>query len=101
MVEVGRDPSTDQRRCVKTKTEAVRKMRSEQDRIGTGELPQDPSVTVERFLHSWTADVLPHRVGPGTVANYRSLLDRHLIPGLGRHRLRDLTPEHVDRFLRA
>jgi len=43
----------------------------------------------------------PHRVGPGTVANYRSLIDRHLIPGLGRHRLRDLTPEHVDRFLRA
>ena len=40
-------------------------------------------------------------MGPGTVANYRSLIDRHLIPALGRHRLRDLAPEHVDRFLRA
>ncbi len=58
-------------------------------------------MTVERFLRSWTADVLTHRVGPGTVAKYRSLIERHLIPALGRHRLRELTPEQVDRFLRA
>jgi len=105
VVEADRDPSTGQRRRVKvkakTKTEAIRKMRVEQDRIGASDAPQEPSVILERFLRSWTADVLPHRVGPDTVANYRSLIDRHLIPGLGRHRLRDLTPEHVDRFLRA
>lgn len=105
VVELDRDPSAGQRRRVKvkakTKAEVVRKMRSEQDRIGASEAPQDPAVTVELFLRSWTADVLPHRVGPGTVANYRSLIDRHLIPGLGRHRLRDLTPVHVDRLLRA
>ncbi len=105
VVEADRDPSSGQRRRVKvrakTKAEAVRKMRAEQDRVSASGAPQEPSVTVERFLRSWTADVLPHRVGPGTVANYRSLIERHLVPALGRHRLRDLTPEHVDRFLRA
>jgi hypothetical protein len=40
-------------------------------------------------------------VAPGTVTNYRSLIDQHLIPGLGRYRLRDLRPEHVDRLLQA
>jgi len=105
VVETDRDPTTGQRRRVKvrakTKAEVVVKMRAEQDRLSTSGAATEPSVTVERFLRSWMADVLPHRVGPGTVANYRSLIDRHLIPALGRHRLRDLTPEHVDRFLRA
>ncbi|MDA8285586.1 MAG: hypothetical protein M0Z42_20315 [Actinomycetota bacterium] len=105
VVETDRDPTTGQRRRVKvrakTKAEAVQKMRAEQDRLSTTGAVAEPSVTVERFLRSWTADVLPHRVAPATVANYRSLIDRHLVPALGRHRLRDLTPEHVDRFLRA
>ncbi len=63
VVEADRDPSTGQRRRVKvkakTKTEAVRKMRAEQDRIGASGAPPEPLVTVERFLRSWTADVLP------------------------------------------
>lgn len=63
VVEADRDPSTGQRRRVKvkakTKTEAVRKMRVEQDRIGASGAPPEPLVTVERFLRSWTADVLP------------------------------------------
>jgi integrase len=103
VVEADRDPSTGQRRRmkVKAKAEAVQKMRAGRDRISASGAPSEPSVTVEGFLRSWTADVLPHRVGPATVADYRSLVDRHLISALGRHRLRDLTPEQVDRFLRA
>lgn len=105
MVETDRDPTTGQRRRVKvrakTKREAVQKMRAGQDRLSTSGAVAEPSVTLERFLRSWTADVLPHRVAFATVAKYRSLIDRHLIPAIGRHRLRDLTLEHVDRFLRA
>jgi hypothetical protein len=37
----------------------------------------------------------------GTFVRYRGLINKHLIPGLGHLRLRDLRPEHVDRLLRA
>lgn len=105
VIEGERDPATGKRRRVKvkakTKTEALRKIRDERKRIDSGDTRLEPTMTVKQFLQSWTTDVLPNRVNRATVANYQSLVNRHLIPGLGRHRLRDLTPEHVDRFLRA
>ena len=36
---------------------------------------------------------------PATALGYRSILDTHLIPALGRHRLRKLTPRHVQSLL--
>jgi hypothetical protein len=76
VVEAERDPETGRRRRVKikatTKTDTIRKMRVERERLAAGQAPLDPSMTVERFLRSWATDVLPHRVAPGTVANYRS-----------------------------
>jgi integrase len=104
-VEAERDPATGRGRRVRvtarTKAEAMRKMRLERDRIDTGQAPQDLSMTVERFLRWWTTDVLVHRVDTGTFVSYRGLINKHLIPGLGHLRLRDLRPEHVDRLLRA
>ena len=37
-------------------------------------------------------------VRPNTLAGYRVAVHRHLIPGLGRHRLAALRPEHLERL---
>ena len=36
---------------------------------------------------------------PATAQGYRSIIDTHLLPALGRHRLRKLTPRHVQSLL--
>ncbi|MCS7483098.1 tyrosine-type recombinase/integrase [Umezawaea endophytica] len=38
---------------------------------------------------------------PGSVDTYRSILDRHVLPGLGAYRLREATVPRVDVFLEA
>lgn len=40
------------------------------------------------------------RRSPSTVALYRHVLDRHVLPGLGRLRLVEVTPSRVDAFIR-
>jgi integrase len=55
--------------------------------------------TVGAFLQTWLDTVIAARVGENTVDNYRIVVTTHLIPGLGRARLDELTAEHVDQFL--
>jgi len=57
-------------------------------------------MTVSAWLDHWYETVVPARAkSPNTLAGYAWAIN-HLKPALGRRRLRDLTPEEVDRFLR-
>ncbi|MEU0877821.1 hypothetical protein ABZ345_04415 [Lentzea sp. NPDC005914] len=38
---------------------------------------------------------------PGSVDTYRSILDRHVLPGLGELRIREMTVARIDAFLQA
>jgi integrase len=103
-VELDRDPATGRRRRVwvraKTKAEAMAKIAAARKQIDSG-VRDEPGLTVGRFLTDWVELVLKPRVGASTVANYAQAIRLHIIPGLGRYKLRDLTPEQVDRLLRA
>ncbi len=83
-----------------TKAAAIEKIKEHRKRLDAG-VREQPGLTVEQLLTEWLAVVLPARVGAATVQNYRAVIERHLIPGLGRHKLGELTAEHVDRFLKA
>lgn len=56
-------------------------------------------LTVEQQLLRWL-ELLPEHLSPNTVDNYRWAVHNHLIPALGKHRLRDLTPTDVTEFLK-
>ena len=58
-------------------------------------------VTVERFLTRWLDDTAKQRVRPSTYASYKGHIEHHLIPRLGRHRVRDLSVQHVNAMLAA
>lgn len=58
-------------------------------------------MTVGTYIERWLADTAAQRVRPSTQESYRSHIERHLIPTLGHHRIRALSPAHVNKMLAA
>jgi integrase len=64
-----------------------------------GTLVSDERQTVEQFLTNWLRDVARSRVRPRTYVSYESAVTRDIVPTLGKHRLSQLTPQHVQGWL--
>lgn len=62
----------------------------------------DGSMKVTTFLEEWlTTTVEPNCLSTNTADSYRHIVRRHLIPTLGKRRLRDLSVLDVDQLLAA
>ena len=72
-----------------------RKLRAELDR--TGDLPTS-SPTVERWMTRWMEEIAPTRLKPRTLTTYEGYIRRYIIPTIGRRRLDQLTPAHVQQM---
>ena len=55
--------------------------------------------TVEEWLWYWHDNVQARRVREATLSAQEVVIRRHLVPHLGRIRLRELTPEHVESLI--
>lgn len=53
------------------------------------------TMTTEAWLEYWYAEIAARRLRPKTLANYRSVIDRHIVPALGRTRVSALTAHDV------
>ena len=101
-VTVGiRDDGTPDRRHVERKTkaeatEAVRELERMRD-AGTVRKPGKPW-TVKAWLTHWIENIAPLVVNDNTMVGYGVAVRKHLIPGLGAHRLDRLKPEHIEAF---
>ncbi|WP_435185929.1 tyrosine-type recombinase/integrase [Streptomyces sp. bgisy126] len=101
-VTVGiRDNGEPDRRHVerKTRTEvakAVRELERQRD-AKTVRKPGKPW-TVKAWLTHWIENVAPLAVNDNTMVGYGVAVRKHLIPGLGAHRLDRLKPEHIEAF---
>ncbi|KAA9164981.1 site-specific integrase [Amycolatopsis acidicola] len=101
-VTVGvRDDGTPDRRHVKRKTEsevikAVRALEKERD---AGNVRKPGRVqTVAQWLTHWVENIAAPTVRPTTMVGYRASVYKHLIPGVGAHRLDKLQPEHLEKL---
>lgn len=56
-------------------------------------------LTIAELLRSWLIEVEASSLAPKTIAGYRTIARRHLIPGLGAFRADDLTPDAIDRWI--
>ncbi|GAA0281139.1 site-specific integrase [Streptomyces polychromogenes] len=54
--------------------------------------------TAKTWLTHWVENVAPLAVSDNTVVGHRFAVRKHLIPGLGAHRLDRLKPEHIEIF---
>jgi hypothetical protein len=57
--------------------------------------------TLEEFLVEWWDTYAVTHLRPGTLATYPYLLDKWIVPYLGRKRLRDITRETIDTYSAA
>ncbi|WP_406050685.1 site-specific integrase [Streptomyces virginiae] len=101
-VTVGvRDDGSPDRRHVERKTRAevttaVRKLEKERE-AKTVRKP-GKAMTVKAWMTHWIENVAPLGVNDNTMVGYGVAVRKHLIPGLGAHRLDRLTPEHIEIF---
>ncbi|MER6431336.1 site-specific integrase [Streptomyces sp900105245] len=96
-----RDDGTPDRRHVERKTRAevtaaVRELEKQRD-AKTVRKP-GKAWTVKTWLTHWIENVAPLAVNDNTMVGYGVAVRRHLIPGLGAHRLDRLKPEHIEVF---
>ena len=54
-------------------------------------------MTLGAFLEQWLADVVWQRNRPSTAQGYEFYVRKYIIPALGRHQIRKLTPQQVQR----
>ncbi|MCP3756282.1 site-specific integrase [Streptomyces sp. TBY4] len=101
-VTVGvRDDGSPDRRHVERKTRAevtaaVREL--EKDREAKTVRKPGKAMTVKAWLTHWIENVAPLVVNDNTMVGYGVAVRKHLIPGLGAHRLDRLKPEHIEIF---
>ncbi|MEU6317433.1 site-specific integrase [Streptomyces sp. NPDC047009] len=96
-----RDDGTPDRRHVERKTRAevalaVREL--EKDRDAKTVRKPGKAWTVKAWLTHWIENVAPLAVNDNTMVGYGVAVRKHLIPGLGAHRLDRLKPEHIEAF---
>lgn len=85
-----------------TKAEVTAKVRALENKRDRGNVPSvGAQWTVEGWLTHWLENIAAPRVKPTTLAGYRVAVNHHLIPGIGKHRLEKLRPEHLERLYRA
>ena len=101
-VTVGRtDPGrTDRRHVASTsKSKVVERVKALEQARDRGQLGNFPKRwTVESWLEYWLENVSRPFVKQSTYERYRAAVRVHLIPGIGRHRLSSLRPEHLERL---
>src|SRR5918994_6376365 len=84
----------------KTKTECWRKLNIAMTDADRGMLPEPANLTVEQYLTSWLADSVKGTVSRATYDGYRRDANHHIIPALGRRKLKELTPGDIRRLYR-
>lgn len=81
----------------KSKKEANKKLNELKDRIRETGVAPAKTITLENWLRYWLADICKRR--PNTKRSYRTAIETHIIPALGRKRVDKLTAQDVRTFL--
>jgi integrase len=95
------DGAPDRRhRKARTEAEVTRKVRElERTRDGCHTPGAGRPVTVVQWMETWLTTIAPRRIRRSTLeSTYAPKVRNRIIPGLGKHRLDRLTPEHIERF---
>ena len=78
-----------------TKKEAERVLSEALHQRDTGIDIAPNKITVGDFLERWLRDYATEQVAASTLQRYQGIVRHHLIPALGRVKLRDLRPAHI------
>jgi integrase len=96
-----RDDGKPDRRHVERKSKAavvarVKELEKERDEGNVRKPGQ--GWTVEAWLNHWLENIARPHLRHTSYSAYRVAVNKHLIPGIGAHKLHKLEPEHLERF---
>jgi len=74
-------------------------LRAAQVELGQNFANQQRSPRLDEFLRTWLESTVRPRVRPLTYAGYKVNVEKHLIPTLGKIKVDQLTPQHVQGML--
>lgn len=99
VIELPPSPNGDRRRKVirrKNKSELLKEVAAFKQRVkeSGGDAPTSDR-TVAQWMREWHSTIAIKNVRPKTANTYRGLMEHHIIPTIGGHRLEKLTPKHV------
>lgn len=83
-----------------TRKEAADKLKAFEAEHVPGQPVTPERQTVQEFLDRWLSDIIKPKKAPRTHESYAAEIRRHLGPGLGHHRLKRLSPQDVQAYLR-
>lgn len=82
--------------CRRLKADARDELRKIQDQLAEqGDIIVSGAMTLEKWITYWLKEIAPKKIRPNTLSSYRSPIENHIIPAIGRHQLAKLTPEHI------
>jgi integrase len=84
----------------KTKTECWGKLNAAMTDADRGILPSPATLTVERHLNAWLTDSIEGKLARASHDAYKRDVHYHIIPSLGRRKLKDLSTTDIRRFYR-
>lgn len=85
----------------KTKADVVRRVRELERLRDSGNVPAlGRKWTVGDWLEHWLESIAKPSLRESSYDAYRHAVRKHLVPGVGRHRLDRLEPEHLERLYR-
>ncbi|MDQ0378578.1 tyrosine-type recombinase/integrase [Amycolatopsis thermophila] len=76
--------------------EEYRKLLNERDQGNVRRKGRD--WTVEAWLRHWVDNIAPLTVRYKTLRGYQTAVNKHLIPGVGAHRMKRIEPEHFEKL---
>jgi integrase len=82
----------------RSQTEVREWLQQQRESVRDSTWVSDDSVTLGKFLEQWLEEVARPSIRPRTFEAYSGWCHSHIIPGLGRARLVDLTPRMVQHF---
>lgn len=85
----------------RTRAEVAKKLNRALADSEDGLFFDDEGLKVGEYLERWLESSVRGNVSPRTYTNYRLQVRRHLVPALGRIKLRDLTPYKVQGLYRS
>lgn len=104
ILETGRDPQTGRRTRRKITFRGTRKQAEEElvrleHQELTGTLPQSGSTTLGSYLCDWIESYGALSLRRTTYENYKIIVNKHLVPGLGKLRLDQIRATHINKYM--
>lgn len=75
------------------------KLRKAQNKLDAGVIPGGDNVLFSTWVMNWLEVIIKPGIKERTYINYKASIEKHIIPGIGRYKLKDITDDVIQKYL--